>query len=253
MSPDEMKALVRRHIEEGFNHGDWNVCEKTLADDYTARYGADGKANVGRDHYVMVCKMLRKSFPDVAITIEDLVVEGDKIVNRYIERGTLTGRAVPRHRARGPALREAGHHDLPGRGRSPRRVVGRRGHARLVPPARQVHRRLGTDDRGDAIGELLGIDGLGGRGELGRAPPSVLEHRALLEVGPPGTVHREAVGAHAEEVLGLVEVVVFEVELDPALEEPRADVVDFETRLLAQLAARRVLDRLAVVERRRRA
>ena len=26
-------------------------------------------ANVGRDHYVMVCKMLRKSFPDVAITI----------------------------------------------------------------------------------------------------------------------------------------------------------------------------------------
>jgi predicted ester cyclase len=35
--------------------------------------------------------MLRRSFPDVAITIEDLVVEGDKIVNRYIERGTLTG------------------------------------------------------------------------------------------------------------------------------------------------------------------
>jgi hypothetical protein len=32
----------------------------------------------------MVCKFLRKSFPDVAITIEDLVVEGDKIVNRYI-------------------------------------------------------------------------------------------------------------------------------------------------------------------------
>src|SRR6476660_6404249 len=95
-----MKALVRRHIEEGFNRGDWTVCETTLADDYAARYaGADptarteGKANVGRDHYVMVCKYLRKSFPDVAITIEDLVVEGDKIVNRYIERGTLTGRA----------------------------------------------------------------------------------------------------------------------------------------------------------------
>jgi predicted ester cyclase len=93
MTPDEMKALVRHHIYDGFNHGDWNVCESTLTDDYTARYGADGKSNVGRDHYVMVCKMLRKSFPDVAITIEDLVVEGDKIVNRYIERGTLTGRS----------------------------------------------------------------------------------------------------------------------------------------------------------------
>jgi steroid delta-isomerase-like uncharacterized protein len=86
-----MRALVRRHIETGFNRGDWTVCETTLADDYTARYGAEGKANVGRDHYVRVCKLLRRSFPDVAITIEDLVVDGDKIVNRYIERGTLTG------------------------------------------------------------------------------------------------------------------------------------------------------------------
>jgi steroid delta-isomerase-like uncharacterized protein len=93
MSPEEMKALVRHHIEDGFNRGDWTVCEHTLADDYTARYGADGAANVGRDHYVMVCKFLRKSFPDVHITIEELVAEDDRVVNRYVERGTLTGRA----------------------------------------------------------------------------------------------------------------------------------------------------------------
>ena len=91
MTSDEMKALVRRHIEQGFNRADWTVCESTLADDYTARYGAEGQANVGRDHYVRVCKMLRRSFPDVAISIEDQIVEGDRIVNRYVERGTLTG------------------------------------------------------------------------------------------------------------------------------------------------------------------
>lgn len=89
---DALRALVRHHIEDGFNRGDWTICESTLADDYTARYGADGDANVGRDHYVRVCRFLRKSFPDVNITIEDLVVEGDKIVMRYTERGTLTGR-----------------------------------------------------------------------------------------------------------------------------------------------------------------
>jgi steroid delta-isomerase-like uncharacterized protein len=89
---EEMRALVRRHIEEGFNRDDWTVCEKTLADTYTAYYGADGKANVGRDEYVRVCKFLRESFPDVNITIEDLVVEGDKVVMRYTERGTLSGR-----------------------------------------------------------------------------------------------------------------------------------------------------------------
>ena len=90
MQPDAMKALLRRHIYDGFNRGDWTVCETTLAADYTARYG-NGGANVGRDHYVRVCRLLRRSFPDVAITIEDLVVEGDRIVNRYIERGTLSG------------------------------------------------------------------------------------------------------------------------------------------------------------------
>lgn len=89
---EEMRALVRRHIEEGFNCDDWTVCEKTLADTYTAYYGAEGKANVGRDEYVRVCKFLRESFPDVNITIEDLVVEGDKVVMRYTERGTLSGR-----------------------------------------------------------------------------------------------------------------------------------------------------------------
>jgi steroid delta-isomerase-like uncharacterized protein len=93
MDPDEMRALVRRHIQAGFNQGDWSISQTTLADDYTAFYGAEGKANTGRDEYVRVCRFLRHSFPDVNITIEDLIVEGDKIVMRYIERGTLTGQA----------------------------------------------------------------------------------------------------------------------------------------------------------------
>jgi steroid delta-isomerase-like uncharacterized protein len=91
VTPDEQRALVRRHIEEGFNRDDWTVCESTLTDDYTAYYGSEGKANVGRDAYVRACKLLRRSFPDVNITIEDVVVEGDKVVMRYTERGTLTG------------------------------------------------------------------------------------------------------------------------------------------------------------------
>jgi steroid delta-isomerase-like uncharacterized protein len=91
MDPDAMRALVRRHIHDGFNRGDWSVCESTLADDYTAHYGAAGEANVGREHYVRVCRFLRRSFPDVNITIEELVVEGDAIVMRYVERGTLLG------------------------------------------------------------------------------------------------------------------------------------------------------------------
>jgi hypothetical protein len=43
LDPDAMRALVQRRIHEGFNRGDWSVCETTLADDYTAYYGADGQ------------------------------------------------------------------------------------------------------------------------------------------------------------------------------------------------------------------
>jgi len=91
MTPAAMVELVRHHIEDGFNRGDWTVCERTLARDYVAHYGADPTANVGRDHYVRVCKFLRRSFPDVSITIEEVVVGDDRVVNRYTERGTLTG------------------------------------------------------------------------------------------------------------------------------------------------------------------
>jgi hypothetical protein len=27
LDPDAMRALVRRHIENGFNRGDWTICE----------------------------------------------------------------------------------------------------------------------------------------------------------------------------------------------------------------------------------
>src|SRR5207237_2522663 len=55
-------------------------------------------------------------------------------------------------------------------------------------------------------------------------------------------------GSHAEEVLGLVVVVALELELDAPLEQLGPEFVDGEPRLLVQLAARRVPDRLAVVD-----
>jgi len=108
VSPDDARALVHHHIEDGFNRGDWTVCQSTLADDYTAYYGAEGQANVGRDGYVRACKFLRRSFPDVNITIEDLVVEGNKIVMRYTERGTLTGEPFLGIEGRGQAYAKPG-------------------------------------------------------------------------------------------------------------------------------------------------
>jgi len=49
------------------------------ADDYTARYGAEGARTSVAITTCAFCKMLRRSFPDVAISIEELIVEGDRI------------------------------------------------------------------------------------------------------------------------------------------------------------------------------
>ena len=92
-SPDALRALVRHHIEDGFNRGDWTVCETTLADDYTARYGADGEANVGRDHYVRVCRFLRQLVPGREHHDRGPRRRGRQDRDAVTERGTLTGRA----------------------------------------------------------------------------------------------------------------------------------------------------------------
>ena len=63
--------------------------ERCTTNGYCASSGSIDEAR----HIGELClQRTRKSFPDVAITIEDMVTEGDRIVNRYIERGTLTGR-----------------------------------------------------------------------------------------------------------------------------------------------------------------
>ena len=44
---------------------------------------------------------------------------------------------------------------------------------------------------------------------------------------------REPLGAHAEELLGLAEVALLELELDALLEQGRAELLDHEAGLLA--------------------
>jgi len=42
-----------------------------------------------RERSARSCRTLRKAFLDVNISIEDLIAEGDRVVMRYTERGTL--------------------------------------------------------------------------------------------------------------------------------------------------------------------
>jgi steroid delta-isomerase-like uncharacterized protein len=86
---DRNKAVVRRLVEEVYNRGDVRLLSELVA------AGHVGHEAIG-DHYgpegvQVVVLELRAAFPDLRVTLEDLVAEGDRVVRRFTLRGAHAG------------------------------------------------------------------------------------------------------------------------------------------------------------------
>jgi len=80
---------VRRLIDEAFNKGNMAVVDEIIPSNYVYHYRrGDVKGPEGMKQFIA---MLRTGFPDLNITIEDIVAEGDMVAYRFILRGTFTG------------------------------------------------------------------------------------------------------------------------------------------------------------------
>ena len=90
MSVEENKAMVRRDIEEVFNKGDLSLVDEIIAPNWVF-YGPGGVERKGREGFKQIVTMLRNAFPDLHMTIEDMVAEGDMVAVRYMMRGTFKG------------------------------------------------------------------------------------------------------------------------------------------------------------------
>ena len=116
------KALVRRHLEEAVNQGRPEVWIDVMAEDFVLHHPL---VEPGRASYAAALAMLQGGFPDLRVEVLDLVAEDDRVVVRYIERGTHTGDFV------GPAnrsdLREARLRSLPNRRGTTGRSLDARG------------------------------------------------------------------------------------------------------------------------------
>jgi steroid delta-isomerase-like uncharacterized protein len=90
MSADENKVIVQRYVEEGFNAGNLAVIDELFAPDFVNH---DPVAQQLRDLQTLKQGILayHAAFPDIRTTIEDLVVEGDRVAKRFTMRGTQTG------------------------------------------------------------------------------------------------------------------------------------------------------------------
>jgi predicted ester cyclase len=85
---DENKALVRRHLEEAVNLERPQLGKAILAEDFISRHPL---VEPGRAGYAAGLGLLRAGFPDLNVEVLDVVAENDRVVVRYIERGTHTG------------------------------------------------------------------------------------------------------------------------------------------------------------------
>ncbi|NIO72292.1 MAG: ester cyclase [Anaerolineae bacterium] len=90
MSVEANKTIARRYFEELLNKGNLAVADEILATniivDSSLQTVIHGVENVKQS-----MAGFRAAFPDQHFTIEDEIGEGDKVVVRYVYRGTHQG------------------------------------------------------------------------------------------------------------------------------------------------------------------
>lgn len=90
MSAEDNKALYRRFMEEVFLKRNPGVIDQFIAPN-CVDHAAPAGFPKGLEGAKQLLGMYLSAFPDVAVTIEDLVAEGDRVVARYTARGTHQG------------------------------------------------------------------------------------------------------------------------------------------------------------------
>lgn len=98
LTPEEMKARLRSHFEDFVNNQKAEVIRVNMTPDFFDHDGPGGKpTGVEGDEQMM--RAMYQLFPDLHITIDDMVAEGDKVVcrNRWHGTNSTSGRPMEFH------------------------------------------------------------------------------------------------------------------------------------------------------------
>ncbi len=90
MSADENKLLVKRYYEEVVNTGNVNKLADFISPDYIEVHN-NTKQRVGLEGAKEHILGVRKTYPDMRLTIEKQIAEGEWVVSRVTARGTHQG------------------------------------------------------------------------------------------------------------------------------------------------------------------
>jgi steroid delta-isomerase-like uncharacterized protein len=91
LSTDENKALVRRFYEEVWDRGNSDFVFEVFADNYVRHDLRATEALPGPEGQKKIADDFRAAFPDLRLTVDLIVGEGDYVVGRWTASGTHRG------------------------------------------------------------------------------------------------------------------------------------------------------------------
>lgn len=84
-------AAMKRFYSEVMNKGNLKVIDELIADDFVEHYAPDPRIPANKTGVTQMMGMFRTAFPDLQVTIEDLIAKGDKVWAYTTMRGTNKG------------------------------------------------------------------------------------------------------------------------------------------------------------------
>jgi steroid delta-isomerase-like uncharacterized protein len=85
------KAIVRRLFAELWNTGNLSVADEIFTPNYSHHDPSSPDFGRGPDSEKRRASLYRNAFPDIHLTIEDVIAEGETVMTRWSCRGTHKG------------------------------------------------------------------------------------------------------------------------------------------------------------------
>ncbi len=87
----ENSALIRRWFDEVWNHGRMEAIDEMASPDVIGHGQAQHDTDVGLEAFRVFAKDLLTAFPDMKVTIDQIIEQGDKVVARWTATMTHKG------------------------------------------------------------------------------------------------------------------------------------------------------------------
>ncbi len=91
MSIEENKAIVRRLNDEVWSKGRLEVIDELIADDFVTTVVGAPEQIRGPQGFREFVAMYRTAFPDLRISVDEQIAEGETVVTRWTATGTNEG------------------------------------------------------------------------------------------------------------------------------------------------------------------